>query len=102
MGIEWLGFAGTALVIVAYLPQIIHLTREGCTAGISIGAYLSWATASAMLLTYAVYQKDIVFIALQAYQLFAATLILYFSYKHRGQNCDLHGGPCTPNHAHTD
>jgi len=100
MCIEWLGFAGTALVIVAYLPQIIHLTKEGCTAGISIGAYISWATASALLLAYAIGQQDIVFIALQTYQLLAASLILFFSYKNRGQNCDLHGGLCAPARAH--
>ena len=93
MEIEWLGYAGTFLVIVAYLPQIIHLTREGCTAGISINAYLTWSSASVLLLSYAIHQRDPVFIALQVYQLIVTTSILYLSYKHRGQNCDLHGGP---------
>lgn len=100
MQLDWVGFAGTGLVVVAYLPQIIHLTKEGCTAGISIRAYLTWATASALLLIYAISQQDAVFIVLQTYQLIATSLILGFSYKHKGQNCDLHGGPCAPAHRH--
>lgn len=94
MGIEWLGFAGTGLVVVAYLPQVIHLTKEGCTAGISIGAYITWATAAIFLLLYAVAKQDIVFISLQIYQLLVTGIILFFSFKHRGQNCDQHGGSC--------
>lgn len=94
MGIEWLGYIGTGLVIVAYLPQIVHLTKEGCTAGISINAYLTWASASVLLLSYAIHQRDPVFIALQGYQLLVTTAILVLSYRHRGQNCDMHGGPC--------
>jgi len=29
------GFLGTALVVVGYIPQIHHLMREHCSAGIS-------------------------------------------------------------------
>ncbi|MGH2602930.1 MAG: PQ-loop domain-containing transporter, partial [Dehalococcoidia bacterium] len=32
MSIHWFGYVGTALVIVAYLPQITHLIREKCSA----------------------------------------------------------------------
>lgn len=42
MSIHWFGYVGTALVIVAYLPQITHLIREKCSAGISFGAYAIW------------------------------------------------------------
>ena len=94
MEMQWIGHLGTGLVIAAYMPQIIHLTRNGCTAGISISAYLSWFLASILLLCYAISLKDSVFIFLQVYQLLATSLILLFSYKHRGQNCDLHGGEC--------
>jgi len=94
MQMEWLGYLGTALVIGAYLPQIVHLTKKGCTAGISLNAYLTWSTASVLLLSYAIHQRDPVFIALQGYQLLVTTSILYLSYKHKGQNCDQHGGSC--------
>ena len=92
MTIEWLGFAGTSLVVLAYFPQVIHLIKEKCTAGISLGAYLTWTLASVILLSYAISQRDPVFIALQSYQLFATAFILFFSYKHKGCSCALHGG----------
>lgn len=34
-----LGFVATGLVIVGYIPQIVHLIKERCTAGISISAF---------------------------------------------------------------
>ena len=37
-----LGAAATVLVIVGYMPQINHLLREQCTAGISIPAFSLW------------------------------------------------------------
>lgn len=100
MDIEWIGFIGTALVALAYMPQIIHLTKEGCTAGISLGAYFTWFSASFLLLIYALIQQDAVFIVLQSYQLLATTLILFFSYRHKGQNCDQHGGACAVHDKH--
>ncbi|MGQ0592120.1 MAG: PQ-loop repeat-containing protein [Gammaproteobacteria bacterium] len=51
MSIHWFGYVGTALVIVAYLPQITHLIREKCSAGISFGAYAIWVVAAVLLLT---------------------------------------------------
>src|SRR5687768_7917218 len=35
-GYEILGFVGTCLVIVGYGPQIFHMIKERCTAGISV------------------------------------------------------------------
>jgi len=98
MSYEWLGFIGTGLVALAYFPQIVHLTRAGCTAGVSISAYLTWSTASVLLLVYAIQRQDPVFIVLQCYQLLVTGSILYLSIKHRGQNCELHGGTCPPSH----
>lgn len=43
----------TALVIVSYLPQIMHLVREGCSAGISFRAYAMWMVAAVLRLAYA-------------------------------------------------
>ena len=36
--IQILGFAATTLVALGYFPQIIHLWKERCSAGISISA----------------------------------------------------------------
>lgn len=54
MSVHWLGYAGTGLVIVAYLPQITHLLRKHCSAGVSSGAHLLWGVAAMLLLSYAI------------------------------------------------
>lgn len=81
--IEWIGFAGIALSVTAYLPQIIHLIRENCSTGLSPGAYFIWVMSTLMLLAYAVSDKDPIFISLQSYQLTATAIILYYSLKYR-------------------
>ena len=92
MDLQWLGFLGTGLVILAYFPQLIHLIKERCSAGLSIRAYLIWAIAALLLLSYAISMNDAVFIALQIYQFGATVLILYFGIKYKGHFCETHGG----------
>ncbi len=92
---EWLGFAGTALCIFAYLPQVIHLIKERCSAGLCAGAYFTWGFASVLLLSYAIIKRDPVFIALQTYQLGATALIYYFCIKYKDHFCEDHGGEPT-------
>ncbi len=92
MTIHWLGYAGTRLVILAYLPQIFHLLKERCSAGLCVRAYLMWVAASLLLLSYAISQRDGVFIALQGYQLFTTALICFFSKKYEHSLCEDHGG----------
>ncbi len=94
--IQWLGFAGMSLVVVAYVPQIVHLVRARCTAGVSTWAYSLWTVSAALLLAYAVTAQDPVFISLQAYQLVALTLMYLFARRHQGQPCEVHCG--TPQH----
>lgn len=92
MSLEWLGFAGTSLVVFAYLPQIAHLFRAKCAAGVSLSAYLVWTTSAVILLIYALTTGDPVFITLQGYQLLALGLIFVLSLKHRDHRCDEHCG----------
>ncbi len=89
---QWLGLAGMGLVVLAYLPQIAHLVRARCTAGVSTWAYLVWTASAALLLTYAIAAKDPVFITLQAYQLVAVSTIYLLSRRHKGQPCAVHCG----------
>ena len=56
-----LGFVATGLVIVGYIPQIVHLIKERCTAGISISAFSLWCTASLLFLVHAAMIGDAVF-----------------------------------------
>ena len=90
--IQWLGFAGMSLVVVAYVPQIVHLVRARCTGGVSTWAYLVWSVSGALLLAYAITARDPVFISLQAYQLVATTSIYVFSKRRQGELCNVHCG----------
>ncbi len=84
------GFAGTILVIIAYVPQVHHLIKERCTGGISVRAYYFWFTAALLLLVHAIGIHDPVFIMLQCYQLAACGLILFFCTKYKGSVCETH------------
>lgn len=95
-GAKLVGFLGTILVIAAYLPQIRHLIKEHCTGGISLSAYYMWLTAALLLLIHAIAIRDSVFILLQAYQLGACGLIVFFCRKYRGSVCEAHRHPVLP------
>jgi lipid-A-disaccharide synthase-like uncharacterized protein len=76
--IEMLGWAGTALVIVAYVPQIRHLYVEKCAWGISISTWLIWLVAGALLLSYCIFRNDTLFTFVQVINITAivATIML--------------------------
>jgi len=75
---EMLGWAGTALVIVAYVPQIRHLYVEKCAWGISISTWLIWLVAGVLLLSYCIFRSDTLFTFVQIINITAimATIIL--------------------------
>ena len=82
-----LGFVATGLVIVGYIPQIVHLIKERCTAGISISAFSLWCTASFLFLVHA---GDAVFVGAQAVNLVAGGLIVGFCKRYEGEVCPFH------------
>lgn len=90
--LEWIGFVAVALSVVGYLPQIVHLIKERCSAGLSVGAYCTWGIASVMLLLYAISRQDLVFMILQTYNLGATGLIFFFCLRYKGNFCETHGG----------
>src|SRR5262247_2658219 len=51
------GYAGTAVMIAAHAPQIWHLCRERCSAGISVRAYALWIGGSLLFLGHAMVIK---------------------------------------------
>jgi len=75
---KMLGWAGTALVIVAYVPQIRHLYVEKCAWGISISTWLIWLVAGVLLLSYCIFRNDTLFTFVQVINITAimATIIL--------------------------
>lgn len=85
-----LGMIGALIGGYAYLPQINHLIKQKCSAGISIRAFSLWVVSSALLLVNAIYIGSVVFIALGVIQLLATSIIVIFSSKHRGQVCQMH------------
>ena len=75
---DLLGWVGTALVIVAYVPQIRHLYVEKCAWGISISTWLIWLAAGAFLLSYCIFRNDTLFTIVQVINIAAivATIML--------------------------
>ena len=82
-----IGFAGTGLVIVGYVPQILHLVKERCTAGISIPAFSLWCSASLLFLVHATMIGDAVFVLVQIVNLVAGGLIVAFCKRSEGEVC---------------
>lgn len=93
---EWLALLGTILVVVAYLPQILHLTGEHCSDGVSLGAWTLWLTADVLILTHAIAMVDVPFLALGSANIGATVLIVVLAWRYRGQKCALHARSPSP------
>jgi uncharacterized protein with PQ loop repeat len=85
-----LGFVATGLVIVGYIPQIVHLIKERCTVGISITAFSLWCAASLLFLIHATVIRDAVFVVVQTVNLVAGGLIVAFCKRYEGEVCPFH------------
>lgn len=84
------GFAGTILVVAGYVPQIVHLIKERCTAGISVPAFSLWCGASLLFLIHALAIRDTVFVAVQTVNLGAGGVIVWFCRRYKGEVCSFH------------
>ncbi len=84
---QLLGFLGTAIVAVAYIPQIHHLVKEHCSAGISMNAYALWCVASIFFLIHGAMIRDVAFVFVQVVNLIA---ILICVKKYGRQMCLVH------------
>lgn len=84
------GFVGVAVSIVAYLPQIVHLLREHCSAGVSPLAFGLWLVSSCLVTIHAAVVADWVFIALGSVQIVASLLIWLYGLKYRNEVCASH------------
>ena len=87
---QGLGLVATGLVIGGYVPQIVHLVKERCTAGISIHAFALWCLASFLFLIHAAMIEDAVFVGVQTVNLVAGGLIVGFCKKFEGEVCPFH------------
>lgn len=87
------GFIGTIIVAIAYLPQIIHLAKEHCSAGVSIRAWLLWLLASVLIFLHAFNIFDAVFMSLQIVNIVAIVLIILLAKRYKRMVCAIHELP---------
>lgn len=71
-----LGWLGTALVVIAYYPQIHHLWIEKCAWGISVSTWLIWLIASMLLLIYCFGRDELLLSVVQVVSITAIALTL--------------------------
>jgi len=87
---EIAGFAGAGLAGAAYVPQISHLIRARCSAGISRLAFAVWLLASALTTVRAVAIDAGVFIVLGGIQIVATALIMLYAIRYKDTPCPSH------------
>ena len=86
---EILGWVGTALVIIAYFPQIHHLIVERCAWGISVSTWLIWLIASLVLSLYCIFRSEFLLLIVQGVNI-AAILITIGLVRSSNRVCPLH------------
>jgi lipid-A-disaccharide synthase-like uncharacterized protein len=87
---EVFGIVGIAISIAAYVPQVIHLGKEHCSAGVSTRAWTMWLAGGLLVCALAVHRRDPVFILLQISSLTSAAAILVLARRYRGMLCETH------------
>jgi hypothetical protein len=84
------GFAGAGLAGAACVPQISHLIRARCSAGISRLAFGVWLLASVLVTARAIAIHAGVFIVLGGIQIVATTLIVVYAARYKDTPCPVH------------
>jgi hypothetical protein len=92
---EIAGFAGAGLAGAAYVPQIAHLVRARCSAGISQLAFAAWLLSSVLITARAIAIGADVFITLGGIQIVATTLIMLCAARYQDTSCPSHS-PARP------
>ncbi|MGE5292166.1 MAG: PQ-loop domain-containing transporter [Micromonosporaceae bacterium] len=87
---EIAGFAGAGLAGAAYVPQISHLVRARCSAGISRLAFEAWLLASLLTTARAIAIHAGVFITLGGIQIAATALIMLYATRYKDMSCPSH------------
>jgi uncharacterized protein with PQ loop repeat len=86
---EILGWVGTALVIIAYFPQIHHLIVERCAWGISVSTWMLWLIASSVLLFYCIVRGEFLLGVVQSVNM-AAILTTIVLVRSSNRVCPVH------------
>jgi uncharacterized protein with PQ loop repeat len=85
-----LGITGTIIAAVAYVPQIKHLIKEKCSAGISLMMYSLWVVSSLLMLINAISIHSEIFIIFQTCNIIAVVTILILGKIYEGDRCPYH------------
>jgi PQ loop repeat len=96
---EIAGFAGAGLAGAAYVPQISHLIRARCSAGISRLAFAAWLLSSVLITARAIAIGAGVFVLLGGTQIVATALIMLYAVRYKDTPCPSH--PPGPTRAET-
>jgi uncharacterized protein with PQ loop repeat len=84
------GFVGAGLAGAAYIPQISHLIRARCSAGISRLAFGVWLLSSLLITAHAIAIQAGVFIVLGTIQIMATALIMLYAVRYKDSSCPIH------------
>jgi uncharacterized protein with PQ loop repeat len=84
---EIAGFAGAGLAGAAYVPQISHVVRARCSAGISRLAFEVWLLASLLTTARAIAIHAGAFIVLGGIQIVATALIMLYASRYKDKPC---------------
>src|ERR1700751_3294561 len=87
---EIAGFVGAGLAGMAYVPQISHLIRARCSAGISRLAFGVWLLASILTTAHSIDTHASVFIVLGGVQIVARVLIMVYAIRYKDSACPVH------------
>jgi hypothetical protein len=87
---ELIGFVGAGMAGAAYVPQIWHLAKTRCSAGVSRLAFAVWLAASILMTVHAVAIGAAVFIALGLIQVVATSLVVVYTVRYDGSACSMH------------
>jgi lipid-A-disaccharide synthase-like uncharacterized protein len=85
-----LGGVGIVISMLAYLPQVVRLAKEHCSAGVSSRAWMMWLLSSVLIGALALHRHDIVFVLLQVSSLVSAAVILVLAHRYSGLVCAAH------------
>ena len=87
---EIAGFAGAGLAGAAYVPQISHLVRARCSAGISRLAFAVWLLSSVLITARTIAIGAGIFIVLGGIQIVATALIMLYAVRYKDTPCPSH------------
>ena len=81
---HWVGIVGTALIMLAFVPQIALLLRTRRAGALSVKSNVLNTTASGVLFAYGLLRGDPIFIAVTGFQLAAAIVIVVLNILYQG------------------